>query len=151
MDQQLEFAECTCCVPRRPITRPKLPQGETNNEEWMHVDDEQFAVVIHAHVEESSTDCDGRHGHSHIVLPGPLTTANPSNDECVFHTAALELVLPIRLNEFGTKIEINETTATWSLGHDEGGASGQIRFCTDPDCSYDEATNYDQFAEAARY
>lgn len=145
-----QTAECTCCVPARPISRDipvvdEQPDFENARIEWAHDDDEHLAVVAHIHVDTVARDCDGTWPHAHTYWPAdfldraPVTAAArvDGTDLVEFWNRVATFTLPFWMHHDVT-IKIRDGRAEWSETTDEGGAAGEMRLCHSPYCAEDD-------------
>lgn len=163
-----EFADqeptliCTCCRPARPIYPQAniVREGEfpgpvstvLDGETWLHEHDNSEASTLHAHIDRSSTDCDGPHEDHHVTRPNDSVRYGPGNDSVDEYRFKSKIVqwMPKHFADGGSLI-IRSNGAAWYAPTDEGYELEEVRWCEEPACAYDKGWQRDIFAEQMGY
>lgn len=102
-------------------------------------------MTFHAHIETSSTDCDGRLDRDYV------SEARPDEDNYDFKARTLSALVswsyPNRVEFRGDDSDEIEV----SYQHDEGSFYGEARFCGNPECNPNKSGQRDHYAEAMGY
>jgi len=113
--------------------------------------------MLHAHLDRTATDCDGRIDDSRILVQNDEERADQFGDisfearmvgslvntYSILNTGSLE-VTRFDSGTYDVKVE-------WSEETEEGYVHATILFCKDEDCDLGETSHRDHFAEAAGY
>lgn len=113
-------------------------------------------MTLHAHVDRTATDCDGRFDQSYIVSMNESEITSQFGD-IEFHHRVVNLAVntysilatgTLKVERFG--VGTSEVRITWSEPTEEGSVQTEATFCTD-DCDLNVHTQRDHTAESMGY
>lgn len=113
--------------------------------------------MLHAHIDRTATDCDGRLDQSYIMTPNDEERADDLGD-VAFHWRVIgQIVNTYSILDKGhldvTRLDggAADVMVEWSEDTEEGYVMVTGRFCEDEDCDLGEHSQRDHSAEAMGY
>lgn len=98
-------------------------------------------TTLHAHVETSTADCDGRYNNDYV--------SRPTTDEDDYSFMVRRMSMDTSPNARQATLTVDNDGYVWSENTEEGFVNVQVRWCRE-DCA-DDTRYRDHTAEAAGY